>query len=99
MDTLWMLDLSTINDLEKPDHVQNKTCTWHTKQTSGNGPGKLAHHTSVVIDDVMYIYGGSSQTHENRTLYMLHMDGFDWKQVKTSGEDPGSLDEHTCIAY
>ena len=67
--------------------------------THGNSPGKLAHHSSVVIGDTMYLFGGSSQSHENSQVYALNMVTYEWRLLKATGEDPGTLDEHTAVPF
>ena len=47
----------------------------------------------------MYLFGGSSQTHENNQVYALNMVTYEWRQMKSTGEDPGTLDEHTAVAF
>lgn len=96
MDCLWMLNVANIADMEKSDS-KVRTCKWSQVETTGHGPGKLAYHSSVVIGDSMYLYGGSSQTSENEKLYILYMNTFEWNIVKTHGDTPGLLDEHSAV--
>jgi hypothetical protein len=65
MDSLWMLDLQKLNDLEKSDEYQDKKCMWHLMETSGKeNPGKVSRHTSEVYLDKMYLFGGSKSSGE-----------------------------------
>ncbi len=64
MDSLWMLNLTNISEIENND-PRNKACKWTQLETTGKGPGPLAYHSSVVIGDTMYLYGGSSTSSEN----------------------------------
>lgn len=59
MNTLWMLNLNNISEIEKQE-AKFKTCKWTQVEYTGKGPGPLAYHSSVVIGDTMYLYGGSS---------------------------------------
>ena len=63
MDCLWMLNLNNISEMEKADKM--KSCKWTQIFPTGSGPGKLAYHSSIIVEDTMYLYGGSSQTSEN----------------------------------
>ena len=93
MDTLWQLDLQNLNDLEKDrTGTASKSCQWLPVPTSGQSPGPITNHTSVVIGDMMYLYGETEGK-----LYSLNLATFEWKIVKTSGDDPGSLSEHTAV--
>ena len=83
MDTLWMLDLSKFNDLEKPEDQQEKKCMWHLLETTGKEiPGKISHHTSIVFGDKMYLLGGSrSSGGENIHMFTLDLKTFKWEIV------------------
>jgi hypothetical protein len=59
MDNLWMLNLVNISEIEKAD-TKFKSCKWSLIETTGKSPGALSYHSSVVIGDTMYLYGGSS---------------------------------------
>ena len=47
-------------------------------------PGPLAHHTSVLYDHGMYVYGGTDSSRENAGLYRLDMRSFMWSIVSNS---------------
>ena len=60
MDNLWVIDLLSFDDLDLEPEDQDKHCAWKLKETKGEHcPGALSHHTSVVYNDKMYLYGGS----------------------------------------
>ena len=54
-----------------------------SKQTYGNRnePGALAYHSGLVAGDYMYLYGGSSAVHENRSLFRLNLIKMEWEKV------------------
>lgn len=99
MDSMWMINLAHFSDLEKPDHMQNKTCKWAERDTSGKHPGKLAYHSMNIIGDTAYLIGGSCESAENENVYTLYMNSFEWRVVKTSGEGPGAIEEHSAVVY
>ena len=96
---MWMINLAHFSDLEKPDHMQNKTCKWAERETSGKHPGKLAYHSMNIIGDTAYLIGGSCESAENENVYTLYMNSFEWRIVKTSGEGPGAIEEHSAVVY
>ena len=78
-----MLDLSKLSDLERKDEGQFKTCAWQLVPTSGKEkPGFLAHHSSIVHQEKMYLFGGSNLETENKHLWMLDLKSFEWRIVK-----------------
>jgi N-acetylneuraminic acid mutarotase len=60
-------------------------------------PGALAHHTSVVYGDKMYLFGGSNLEKENRKFYTLDLSTYKWEVVKSRGDLPITRDEHTAV--
>ena len=77
-----------------------RDCAWKEITTKGDDkPGCLAHHSSVVYGDRMYLFGGSNLETENKKFYTLDMNTFKWDVVKVRGEAPVTRDEHTGVAY
>ena len=64
-------------------------------------PGCLAHHTSVVFGDKMYLFGGSNLETENKKFYALDLNTLKWEvvKVKAASEAALSRDEHTALVY
>ena len=62
-------------------------------------PGLLAHHTSIVFGDKMFLFGGSNLETENKKFFSLDMNLFKWEVVKVRGEQPETRDEHTACFY
>ena len=56
----------------------------------------MAHHTSVVFGDKMYLFGGSNLEVENTKFYSLDLNTFKWDLIKSRGELPITRDEHTA---
>jgi N-acetylneuraminic acid mutarotase len=46
----------------------------------------------------MFLFGGSSQSHENKSVYALNLVTFDWRLLSTT-DGPGTLDDHTAVAF
>ena len=52
---------------------------WHLIDTYGHNPGAISHHSSIVYNDKMYLFGGSkSSGSENKNFYSLDMKSFKW---------------------
>lgn len=94
-----MLDLRKIKDaVELEGAAAKDQVTWKEIPTKGDEkPGCLAHHTSVVHGDKMFLFGGSNLENENRKFFSLDMNSFRWELVKSRGELPITRDEHTAI--
>jgi hypothetical protein len=88
-----MLNLAYLADLDKPESEQEKKLMWHHIETSGTKPGAMAHHTSVVHNEKMYLFGGShSNNIDNSKLissrvdsnfYQLDLKSFKWEVVNS----------------
>jgi hypothetical protein len=45
-------------------------------------PGAISHHTSVVFDNTMYLYGGSKASgEENKSLFSFDVQKLLWKTI------------------
>jgi len=63
-------------------------------------PGQVAHHTSIVFGDKMFLFGGSNLETENKKFFSLDLNQFKWEIVKVRGDGaPDSRDEHTACFY
>ena len=83
MDNLWVIDLTTFDDLDQQPEDQDRDCAWKLKETKGDSPGALSHHTSVVYNDKMYLFGGSYASGEqNPDFYSLTIDKLAWTVIK-----------------
>ena len=60
-------------------------------------PGRLAHHSSVVFGDKMFLFGGSNLETENRKFFILDLITFKWEVVKSRGDLPITRDEHSAV--
>lgn len=60
-------------------------------------PGQIAHHSSIVFGDRMYLFGGSNLELENSKFFTLDLNTFKWDVVKLKGDLPTSRDEHTAV--
>ena len=77
---------------------QNQECQYKLIETKGEDkPGPLAHHTSVVFGDKMYLFGGSNLECENRKFFSLDLAQYKWEVVKSRGDLPITRDEHTAV--
>lgn len=99
-DSLWTLDMRKLKDMDQEPSQQQKDCFWKDIPTKGDEkPGPLAHHTSVIYGDKMFLFGGSNLEAENRKFFSLDMNHFRWDLVKSRGDLPLTRDEHTSVIY
>lgn len=55
---------------------------WHLIDTSGPNPGAISHHSSVVYNDRMYLFGGSKANgEENKKFYSLDLKSYKWEAI------------------
>lgn len=57
---------------------------WHHIDTSGPNPGAIAHHTSIVFNERMYLFGGSKANgEENYKYYSLDLKSYRWETIQS----------------
>jgi hypothetical protein len=79
LSSLWMTDMGQFSDLEIDDVSQEQSCNWEMIDTTGKEtPGSITHHSSVVYNDKMFLFGGSGQFGENQHLWNLDLKTFKW---------------------
>jgi hypothetical protein len=56
---------------------------WKEVKTTGTKvPGRISHHTGLVFQDKMYLFGGSKNSgDENETMFTLNLSTFKWDVV------------------
>ena len=60
---------------------------WHLIDTTGPTPGAISHHSAVVYNDRMFLFGGSkSSGAENKNFYSLDFRGFKWEVIQPVSE-------------
>ena len=63
-DSLWVIDLAKLVEPDRPGgdyESTDKRISWQKLETQGpHKPGPIAHHSSVMYGDKMYLFGGSS---------------------------------------
>lgn len=69
MANLWMFDLNKVKNLHQNDSDQDIKLMWHAVDTAGAAPGKISHHSSVVVGDKMYLFGGTKGNGESNTHF------------------------------
>jgi len=88
MDTLWRIDLSVSTEYPVWENIA------YNKR---NSPGLIAYHTTTLIQNVVYLIGGSSMGVDSLQDYSLDLDTFEWKIIKRRSKNaPISIDEHTA---
>ena len=76
---------------------------WHEVNTTGSKPASISHHSSLVYQNKMYLFGGSMKGSENLNLYALDLIKDKWEIVKTKPQGgkptniPNTRDEHSCV--
>lgn len=73
-----------------------------TKGSPHDHPGHLAHHSSVVFGDKMYLYGGSNLEQENMKFLSLDLNSYRWENIKIRSNNYkdnlfAPRDEHTAV--
>jgi hypothetical protein len=80
--TLYKLNLKEMQEWKAKNGIDITPPAWEEVETHGNNkPGYLAHHTSVVYNEKMYLYGGSNLETENQNLLSLDLNTYEWKKI------------------
>ncbi|XP_063151302.1 kelch domain-containing protein 3-like isoform X2 [Candoia aspera] len=71
--------------------------TWQKITTSGLAPQTL-EHSSAVVGENIFVYGGMEDGKAVDVLYMFNTVSHCWTPVKTSGSNPGARSGHAFAA-
>ena len=106
LDSLWQVDLSQLMLFVPGDTDVHMNPTWHKIKTSGiSKPKAMACHTSVVLEDKMYLFGGTSNGKQCQDMYALDLLKFQWSLCKPKPYKgiaknlPEPRDQHTCVLH
>lgn len=65
-----------------------------------NGPSGRYSHSSCIIDDNMYVYGGSfTNITINNEIWKFNIPNSTWERIIPKGKQPKSAYGHTCVSY
>jgi N-acetylneuraminic acid mutarotase len=116
LDSLYTIEIGKISEMDRhtaedQDHSysqqqsRSSPAEWKRVETLGvQKPGALSHHSSVVVGDRMYLYGGSGprskqSEQEPPALWALDLKTFRWEVVNGRGEMPAGRDDHSAVVH
>ncbi|KAJ7386387.1 hypothetical protein OS493_008511 [Desmophyllum pertusum] len=71
------------------------TLSWELCPTQGRQPKALGH-TTAIVGDTLYIFGGIYRGNATNALYMLNTGNLTWTPLKASGNPPSPRCDHAC---
>eukprot|EP00300_Choanocystis_sp_HF-7_P027664 c32854_g1_i1.p1 GENE.c32854_g1_i1~~c32854_g1_i1.p1 ORF type:complete len:654 (-),score=103.14 c32854_g1_i1:69-1874(-) len=74
------------------------TSSWIPPAVSGDIPAARAGHTSVVIEDKLYIFGGADGVSYLNELHVLDCVRMEWMMLKTTGAIPAARTRHASVS-
>lgn len=90
-----------IQQLQGPEpkvYVYNfETNTWSQVRDWGNKPSKRSHHSAVLKDDCMVVFGGFCHGKRYNDLWCLDLNNYMWKEIIVKGFKPICISEHTAV--
>ncbi|ORZ25225.1 hypothetical protein BCR42DRAFT_399664 [Absidia repens] len=72
---------------------------WSLPSVYGKIPKPTRAHVSVVVGDLMYVFGGTDSKHCLGSLYALELDTFTWTKPKVYGDIPPPCRAHSAVAH
>lgn len=77
-----------------------KTLEWHIPAVTGMIPFAKDGHTSCIIRNKLYIFGGFEYHTDqySQEVHCLNLDTMKWQMVNTTGHAPSHRDFHTAVA-
>ncbi|CAM0142355.1 unnamed protein product [Umbelopsis sp. WA50703] len=72
---------------------------WSKPGTYGKAPRPIRAHTSVLVGELMFVFGGSDHKGCFNTLYILELDTFTWSKPRTHGTPPPPCRAHSATYY
>jgi len=71
------------------------TLSWELCPTQGRQP-KVLDHSTAVVGDTLYIFGGIYHGNATNALYMLNTGNLTWTPLTASGQPPSPRCDHAC---
>jgi hypothetical protein len=88
-----------VHELNKSDgklfRINLEELVWEEVKTNGNAPNR-SHHTTVVKNDYMFLFGGFFENNRFCSLHALDLLTNWWKEIRTIGQVP-KMSEHVSI--
>ncbi|KAI8584373.1 hypothetical protein K450DRAFT_219535 [Umbelopsis ramanniana AG] len=72
---------------------------WSRPGTYGKAPKPIRAHTSVMVGELMFVFGGSDHKGCFNALYILELDTFTWSKPRTHGDPPPPCRAHSATYY
>jgi len=80
---LWNIDLSDLEEFLPGESEFSLNPEWSEVKTSGPKPPPISHHSSLVYQHKMFLFGGSTRDAENLNMYSLDLVKDQWAIVKS----------------
>lgn len=74
-----------MNDLYTYDTKSN---IWTEIQATGEIPSGRGSHSMTLIEDIVYVFGGSNGDEDNNDLYILNINTWVWEKHDRAGKKP-----------
>jgi N-acetylneuraminic acid mutarotase len=87
---------TTYNDTYIFDTVTNE---WSKQTTVGVAPEGRVFHTSTLIGNLLYVYGGKGNKKIFNDLHTLDITNWTWNKVKTTGKPAPNKWGHIAVYY
>lgn len=84
MNSLWCFDLEKIGNLSMATDIRVRfdPLEWHRLDLKGKHvPRPVSHHTSVIYENKMYLFGGINGIDSNEQMYSLNLNDLSWELI------------------
>lgn len=85
-------------DTKEERYAPSPAMYWSRPKTFGIKPPSLRAHASVVYQDKMYVFGGTTKSSCSDTLYVFELDTFIWSIPRVYGTIPPACRAHSLLA-
>mmetsp|Transcript_33794 Transcript_33794/g.38422 ORF Transcript_33794/g.38422 Transcript_33794/m.38422 type:complete len:520 (+) Transcript_33794:41-1600(+) len=76
---------------------------WQELETTGSNPGGLTHHTCILYEGSLYLYGGTRKNGtEGNEIFKLDLNSLEWTTLKgkgVEGFEAPFVDDHTSVLW
>jgi N-acetylneuraminic acid mutarotase len=76
--------------------------TWTELKYSNDSratPSKRGRHTCVLVDDILYMFGGYVGIHRSNELFLLNLRTNQWQQIASTKNFPAAREGHSAVFY
>ena len=94
------VDDSTVTpSTDRTTHLNEIPAKWLKIAYRGSPPSPRYYHTSTIIENKLYVFGGKGSDSIKNQLYTLDLDTYYWNKLQVTGKIPPHRYGHSAVSF